>query len=57
MMGIKIGNNNKIKNSTIGNNNSVDKKENKIWIIIRDILIAVIAGLIVAYLAYKFGWI
>lgn len=52
-MKINIGNNNKIKNSTIGNNNNNNKeKDNKIVKIIIEISI----GLLIAFLAYKFGW-
>ena len=51
-MKINIGNNNKIKNSTIGNNNNNKEKDNKIVKIIIEISI----GLLVAFLAYKFGW-
>ena len=52
-MGIIIGNNNKIKNSTIGNdNNNTKEKDNKII----KIIIEIIIGLLIAYLVYKFGW-
>lgn len=51
-MKINIGNNNKIKNSTIGNNNNNKEKDNKIVKIIIEISI----GLLIAFLAYKFGW-
>lgn len=52
-MRINIGNNNKIKNSIIGNNNNNSKeKDNKIVMIIIEIAI----GLLVAFIVYKLGW-
>ncbi len=55
-MGVNIGNNNKIKNSTIGNNNTQKQEENKKLKIFLEVLVAVASGLIVGYLIYKFGW-
>ena len=55
-MGINIGNNNKIKNSTIGSNNIQNQEENKKFKIFLEILLSVASGLIVGYLIYKFGW-
>ena len=51
-MGINIGNNNKIKNAIIGNNNNKEKKENTIVRIVLEIII----GLVIAFFVYKFGW-
>ena len=59
-MKINIGNNNEIKNSTIGyKNNNVEenpKKDNNVTKIIMDVIVAIIGGLIVAFLIYKLGW-
>ena len=44
-MGINIGNNNKIKNSTIGNNNIQKQDNNKAMKIFWEILIAVFINL------------
>ncbi len=55
-MGINIGNNNKINNTTIGNNNTPKQGDNKPLKIFLEVLVAVISGLIVGYLIYKFGW-
>lgn len=48
----KIGNNNKINNSVIGDNNKVESKQSYLV----EIIVAVLAGLIVAGLTYYFGW-
>lgn len=49
----KIGNNNKIKNSIIGNNNSVpDKKDNHLITII----ITITTGIIIGGVLYFLGW-
>ena len=55
-MGINIGNNNKIKNSVIGNSNKIEQEKNSIGKILISLLITIIAGLIVGYCIYKFGW-
>lgn len=59
-MKIDIGDNNKIKNSTIGyNNNNVkanSKDNNNVIKIIIDIVVAIIGGLIVSFFIYKLGW-
>ena len=55
-MKINIGNNNKIKNTIIGNNNNASKKNNKVFKIILDIIIGIIITLVSAYIIYKLGW-
>lgn len=58
-MGINIGNNNKIEESIIGNNNTTNNKEqgkNALIKLIIELSIAIVGGLIVAYVVYKFGW-
>ena len=55
-MKINIGNNNKIKNTIIGNNNNASKKNNKVFKIILDIIIGIIIALVSAYIIYKLGW-
>lgn len=59
-MKINIGNNNEIKNSTIGyKNNNVEENpenDNNVTKIIMDVIVAIIGGLIVAFLIYKLGW-
>ena len=56
-MEIKIGDNNKIRKSIIGNNNKKEEtKENKFLTTIVELLIAVSGGLIVGYFVFKFGW-
>lgn len=47
-MKIEIGDNNKIKNSNIGNNNQKTDKNNKILEIIIGIVITVIGGILLA---------
>lgn len=54
-MGINIGNNNKIKNSVIGNN-KIEQEKSSFSKILISLLITIIAGLIVGYCIYKFGW-
>lgn len=55
-MRINIGNNNKIKGSIIGNDNTQIKEKEKDSKIAIELIIAVISGLIVAFLIYIFGW-
>ena len=56
-MKIRIGNNNKINNSTIGNNNKYYNKDNTLIIkLIIEIIIGIIVALISGYCIYKFGW-
>lgn len=55
-MKINIGDNNKIKESIIGNGNKKKAEENKFVKIILELIITVIGGLIVGYCIYKFGW-
>lgn len=54
-MGIKIGNNNKINNSIIENNNQ-EKEEKTFCKMLIEIVVAIISGLIVGYIIYKFDW-
>lgn len=54
IMGINIGNNNKIKNSVIGNN-KIEQEKSSFSKILISLLITIIAGLIVGYCIYKFG--
>lgn len=56
LMKINIGNNNKIKNSTIGTNNIKNKEDNKNLKMFWEVLVAVVSGLIVGYIIYKLGW-
>lgn len=51
-MSIKIGNKNKVKNSIIGSNNSIEKKNN----LLIEILITIITGVIIAGIVYFIGW-
>lgn len=53
-MKISIGNNNRIKNSTIGNNNNNNSKDKDNKTI--KIIIEIVVGLIVAFIVYKLGW-
>lgn len=55
-MKINIGNNNEIKKSVIGNNNKINEEKKSFFKIIIEILISIVAGLIVGYCIYKFGW-
>ena len=55
-MEINMGDNNKINKSIIGNNNKKEKEDNKILKIALEIIIGIIAGLIVGFCIYKFGW-
>lgn len=52
-MKIKIGNNNTIKNSNIGDN-KIEKEENNYTIM--TIFITIITGIIVAGIVYYLGW-
>lgn len=54
-MKINIGNNNKIKQSTIGNNNNKED-EMKLSKVIVEVIIGLIVGLVVEFCIYKFGW-
>lgn len=50
---MKIGNNNKIQKSVIGNNNKLNtKEENKVVLII----IEIIVGIIIAGVVFLLGW-
>ncbi len=52
---IKIGNNNKINKSVIGNNNGIaNEKENKF--ILKNIIIPIIVGLIIAGIVFSLKW-
>ncbi len=52
---IKIGNNNKINKSVIGNNNGItNEKENKF--ILKNIIIPIIVGLIIAGIVFFLKW-
>lgn len=54
MSSINIGNNNKIKDSTIGNNNI--KKDDKKTNALKDIFIPILVGLIIAGIVFYLGW-
>lgn len=50
---IRLGNENKIKNSVVGNNNQIrEKKENQLLTIV----ITIITGVIVGGIIYLLGW-
>lgn len=52
---IKIGNNNKINKSIVGNNNQItDEKDNKF--ILKNIIIPIIVGLIIAGIVFFLKW-
>ena len=51
-MGINIGDNNNIKKSVIGNDNRTEKKDD----ILVTIIISIVAGVIVAGIAFYLGW-
>ena len=51
-MKFSLGNNNKIKNSIIGNKNKIEQKED----ILVTIIISIIAGVIGGGILYYLGW-
>lgn len=55
-MTTKIGNNNKIKKSIIGNNNTIKPKEKTLLNKIIEIIIGLVITVIGAYIIYKLGW-
>ena len=52
---IKIGNNNKISKSVIGNNNEVTDEKEKNFIL-KNIIIPIIVGLIIAGIVFLLKW-
>ena len=55
-MTTKIGNNNKIKKSIIGNNNIIKAEEKKLINKIIEIIIGLFIAIISGYIIYKCGW-
>ena len=56
-MEIKIGDNNKINKSIIGNNNhEKEEKEINLSKTILELLIGIATGLVVGFCIYRFGW-
>lgn len=59
-MGINIGNNNKIKNSIVGNNNNKElsngSQKSSVFNIAVEVIIGIIVGIAVGFIIYKFGW-
>lgn len=54
-MSVNIGNNNRIKNAIVGNNNSVQKEEKKANVLV-DIIITIIVTLFCAGIIFYLGW-
>ena len=52
-MSNRIENNNKIKNSIVGDNNTIKEKKNNVIV---DVIIGVVITIISAYIIYKLGW-
>ncbi len=52
---IKIGNNNKINKSIVGNNNKIKMNKDGNFII-KDILLPIIVGLIIAGIVFLLNW-
>lgn len=59
-MGVNIGNNNKIKNSIIGNDNNKglpnESPKSSIFKIAIEVIIGIVVGIAVGFIIYKFGW-
>lgn len=57
-MKIEIGDNNEIKNSNIGENNSINtnSENDKLWKMIIEIIIGIIATVVGGYILFKFKW-
>ncbi len=58
-MKIKIGNNNKIKDSNIGDNNTIKKEDNTNQVLIDifvGLIVTVIGGLILYFITKQYQW-
>lgn len=54
-MSVNIGNKNIIKNSTVGNNNTILKEDKKINVLVH-IIIPILVGIIIAGIVFYLGW-
>lgn len=52
---VNIGNKNIIKNSTVGNNNTILKEDKKINVLVH-IIIPILIGIIIAGIVFYLGW-
>ncbi len=52
---INIGNNNKIKEAVIGNNNNIEASKDQKFVL-KNIIIPIVVGLVIAGIVYWLGW-